>query len=142
MIEEKKLSKTILVISIMLFLFSLTQKCYCTTSQCGDSILVFLLGWAAIISGGAGFSWIANPLLFISWFTLRKNLKTSMFLSVFATLFAVSFLLFDSVIDNEAGHYHQIITYKPGYWLWVSSTSCMLLGTFILMLKRNNKNIH
>ena len=137
--EDKKLRKLFLVSSIILFLLSLTQKSYCTTSTCGDSIMVFLLGWAAVMSGGAGLSWLANPLLFASWITLRKNLKTSMFASVFATLLSLSFLLVDSVPDNEAGQKHQIISYKPGYWLWATSSICMLAGTFVLMLKHNTR---
>ena len=137
--EDKKLRKLFLVSSIILFLLSLTQKSYCTTSTCGDSIMVFLLGWAAVLSGGAGFSWIANPLLFASWLALRKNLRTSMFASVFATLLSLSFLLFDSVPDNEAGQKHQIVSYRPGYWLWTTSSICMLAGTFVLMLRHNTR---
>lgn len=89
--EDKKLRISIMLGSVILFLFSLTQKCYCTTSECGDSIMVFLLGWAALISGGAGLSWLANPLLFASWLTLNKKLKTSMFFSVFAALLSLPF---------------------------------------------------
>lgn len=139
--EDAKLKKIILVGSVILFAFSLGQKCYCTTTQCADSILVFLLGWAAIFSGAAGFSWLANPLLIAAWLLLRRNLKTSMFLSVFAFLFALSFLLFDAIIDNEAGHVHQVIAYRAGYWIWVASSCTMVIGTFVLMLKRNNRNV-
>jgi hypothetical protein len=139
--EDKKLKKLFLVTSITLFLFSLTQKCYCTTSTCGDSIMVFLLGWAAIVSGGAGLSWIANPLLFASWLILKRNLKISMFLSVFAALLSLSFLLFDSVLDNEAGQKHQVVSYSVGYWFWTASSICMLIGTFVLMLRHNTRNI-
>lgn len=138
--EDKQLKKTILVSSIVLFLLSLTQKCYCTTSQCGDSALVFLLGWASLASGGAGFSWIANPLLFVAWFTLRKNLKASMFVSVVAALLCLSFLLFDSIADNGGEQKHRIISYKPGYWLWAASSISMLFGTFALMLRHNTRN--
>ncbi len=138
-IEDKKLKKYILIASISLFIVSLTQKCYCTTSECGDSIMAFLLGWAALLSGGAGISWLANPLLFASWIILRINVKLAMFLSVGATLLSLSFLIFDSVIANEAGQKHQIIGYKLGYWLWMGSNLVMLLGTFVLMLRHNTR---
>ena len=138
--EDKKLKKIFLTISVVLFITSLTQKCYCTTTACADSIMVFLLGWAATVSGGAGFVWIANPLLFASWLLLKKNLKTSMFLSVFAALLSLSFLLFDSVLDNEAGQKHEITSYRPGYWLWTASTLCMLVAAFVLMLRHNTRN--
>jgi hypothetical protein len=138
--EDIKTKKYISALSIILFLVSLTQKCYCTTSQCGDSILAFALGWAGMFSGGAALAWLANPLLFLSWRMLKKKLQAAMFLSVFATLLALSFLLFDHVIDNEAGHHHKIVSYKAGYWFWVSSSAVMLLGTFFLKLKENTRN--
>lgn len=139
MTEDKKLKKYILLISIGLFLLSLTQKCYCTVSNCSDSIMVFLLGWAAVISG-AGITWLANPILFLAWLTLRKNLKASMFLSMTASLLSLAFLLFDSVLDNEAGNKNVITSYKAGYWLWAASAGVMLLGTFALMLRYNTRN--
>ncbi|MFT3911512.1 MAG: hypothetical protein QM737_18960 [Ferruginibacter sp.] len=140
MTEDKKLKKYILTISIFLFLFSLTQKAYCTTSSCGDSVMVFLLGWAALIAGFPGIIWMANPLLFACWWLLKRNLKVSMFLSMCSTLLSLSFLMCDSIADNEGGVHHQVVSYKAGYWLWVSSSVCMLLGTFYLMLRYNTRN--
>ncbi len=137
-VEDKKLKNYILIISIALFVLSLTQKCYCTTTACSDSIMAFLLGWAAILSG-AGFSWIANPLLLVAWITLKKRLKLSMFLSMFAALLSLLFLLFDSVPDNENGGSHQIVSYGLGYWLWIGSTITMLVGTYALMLRYNTR---
>lgn len=137
--EDAKLKKNILIASIALFVISLTQKCYCTTTQCSDSIMAFLLGWLAAFSGGAAISWLANPLLIVSWFVLKRNLKIAMFLSMFAFLISLSFLLFDSVTDNESGGSHPIISHRLGYWLWIASTSCMLIGTFVLMLRYNTR---
>ena len=137
--DDKKLQKIILLSSIFLFVLSLTQKCFCTTTQCSDSAMVFLLGWAAVFSGAAGLSWLANPLLIAAWLLLKKNLKMSMFSRVFAFLLSLFFLLIDTVVDNENGGSHQVIAYKSGYWLWVMSSTCMLLGTFILMLRNNNR---
>lgn len=139
MMEDEKLKKYFQRISILLFILSLTQKCYCTTTTCSDSIMVFLLGWAAIISGGAGICWVANPLLYVSWMLLKKNLKASMFLAMGATLTSLAFLLFGSISDNEGGVQHQIISYKAGYWLWTGSAICMLIGTFTLMLRHNTR---
>jgi len=102
--------------------------------------MVFLLSWAAMFSGG-GFAWLANPFLFIAWFTLRMNLSIAMFSSVFAMLISLSFLLLDSIVDNENGGRHQIVSYEPGYWLWAASSIVMLLGTFILMLRFNTRKL-
>lgn len=138
--DVNKLKRITRIISCVIFLFSITQKCYCTVTQCADSALVFLLGWFAIFSGGAGISWLANPLLIIAWILVKKNVKATVILSALATLLALSFLLFDNIIANEGGNYQQIIAYKTGYWLWISSCIIMLAGSFIVLLKQKNVN--
>ncbi len=115
-----------LIISIVLFLLSLTQKCYCTTSNCSDSIMVFLIGWLGAFSGGAAITWFANPALMVSWLTFTKSPNTSLIASGIAALFALAFLTFYQVTANENGQAQQIISYKPGYWLWVASAVVML----------------
>jgi hypothetical protein len=137
--KNHKLNNPFIIVSIVLFVLSLTQKSYCTTSNCADSFLVFLLGGFAVFTGGAGLTWLANPFLIATWFTFKRKLKTAMWLSVAATLIALSFLLFDTVLANEAGHNQQITAYKPGYVLWVLSCATMLAGTFMGMLKHNRE---
>lgn len=137
--EDKSFKKYLLLFSVILFAASLTQKAYCTASVCSDSVMVFLLGWAALLSGGAGFCWLANPLLIAAWVMLRRNLRSAMFLSMFAAFLALSFLLFDTVLDNENGQNQTIKTYRLGYWLWVGSSVITLAGTFVLMLRHNTR---
>jgi hypothetical protein len=141
MTRDTRLKNIFLIASITLFVLSLTQKCYCTTSTCSDSIMVLILGWFALMSGGAGISWIANPLLFFAWYKLKRNLKVSMFLSMFAILMSLSFLLFDSIVDNENNQQKEIVAYKAGYWLWLSSTAVMVIGTYTLMLRHNTRKL-
>jgi hypothetical protein len=139
----RRLKRITIIISSVLFVISLTQKAYCTTSQCGDSIMAFLLGWFALFSGGAGISWIANPLLFISWVTMKKNVKKTVLLSAIATLFALSFLLFSTITSSESGHSQQIIAWKAGYWIWLSSCATTFTGCVIILLKEKRPiNIH
>lgn len=137
MLPDEKIRKTALIASIALFALSLTQKCYCTTSTCSDSIMVFLLGWAALLSGAEGIVWLANPFLFFAWILLKKNIRVSMFLSLLAFTLSLSFLMFGTVLDNEAGHHNAIVSHKAGYWLWNGSTLVMLLGSFVLMYRHN-----
>lgn len=134
-----RINKPYILVSIALFAISLTQKAYCTTTSCSDSIMVFLLGWFSMISFGPGICWVANPLLFLSWYYHRDRLVRSMFLSVGAFLMSLSFLLFDSIIDNEGGQAHAIISYKLGYWSWVASTFVVLISNFYFRLKENTK---
>lgn len=141
-----------------LLLFALNQPCYCT-GDCLNSVLVLLLGWAgtfvelgAMLSWvlerlhgntpawpadlGATLTWLANPLLCCSWITLKDQPKWSARLSLLATALSLSFLLFDQVIADEAGHYRQITGYGPGYWLWVSGCLVMLAGSVWLTYAR------
>jgi len=116
---------------------------YCTTNQCGDSIVVFLMGWLGVLYGGAALTWLANPLLIIGWILTYRNSKYALAVSLFATLICLSFLLFDQIISNEAGHYHPIISYQSGYWLWLSSAAIMFLChvSLFLLKKKQQKNI-
>ncbi len=134
-------NRNLRLFSIALFAISLTQKCYCTTSTCGDSIIVVLIGWLGLFSGGATLTWLANPFLVMSWILLEKNLKASMLFSVLAGLLSLAFLMFDGIVDTEAGHVREIVSYKSGYWLWLSSCWVMLVGTFWLQLKENTRNL-
>jgi len=132
--NSKSIRFTTLGLSVALFLVALTQKCYCTTSLCGDSILVLIFGFFGMFFGGAALCWVANPLLITSWILVKKS-KTSLFLSLLSALIAMSFMLFDEVIDDEAGHYNRIIEYKVGYWLWVASHLTMFLGNLVIRKK-------
>lgn len=134
-LNEIQIRRATLLLSITLYVSSLTQKCYCTTSTCGDSIAVVIVGIFGLFAGGAALSWLANPLLYGAWISLRKNEKLSLALSVLALLFAMSFLFFDTVLDDEAGNYKEIVSYQAGYWLWASSALIMAVGN--LTLKRN-----
>jgi hypothetical protein len=135
--------RTILILSIGLFICSLTQPSYCTTTGCGDSIAVFISGAIGFLLGGAALTWLANPLLFISWFLINRKPKLSLITSLTATLIALSFLLFKQVINDEAGNYSNIISYKPGYWLWLSSSIAMFGGNLhsFTTTKMENKKL-
>lgn len=130
-LNEKKIKIVTLSLSISLLAIALTQKCYCTTGSCGDSIAAFLFGLFGVFVGGAALCWLANPLLILSWIFIKNN-KLSLIMSVLSTLIAISFLLFDEIIADEAGHYSRIIGYELGYWIWVSSNGIMLFGNYLI----------
>ena len=118
-----------LYLSIGLFLLSLTQKCYCTPSNCADSIMVLLIGWLGAFSGGAAITWFANPALVFSWLTLKRNPKYAMISAFSAFLFAMLFLMFGQISDSGSGHSQPITEYRAGYWLWLASTVVMVFGS-------------
>ena len=134
--SEKNIRTITLLTSIVLFLCSLTQKSYCTTNQCGDSIGAVLIGGIGIAFGGTALAWLANPLLWISWIFIKRNRKLSLICSIVSPLVCLSFLLFDKIIDDEAGHYNEITGYKMGYWLWLASSLAMLAGNLILFASK------
>lgn len=147
----KKVDRYIFYTSLALFIISLTQESYCT-NQCGDSLAVFLAGWIGVLfeigalidkclninsvsevdyTIGATFSWLANPALLIAWLTYRESKTTSLIFTSLSLATMLSFLMFDEVLDNEAGYYSKIITYKAGYWLWLSSSAVLAAGAVL-----------
>ncbi len=130
---ERSAKRLVRLISIALYIASLTQKAFCTESNCGDSVLVVIFGGIGMITGGASLIWMANPLILISWFSIR-NVKASLIASAISFLTAISFLMFDKIADNEGGVYNRIVSYEAGYWIWVSSITVMLLGNIYLLL--------
>ncbi len=135
------MNRITLFISIGLFIISLTQPCYCTTKSCGDSIAALLSGSIGFIYGGAALTWLANPILIISWCFVNRNPKLSLVTSVAAFLIALSFVLFDEIISDEAGHYSRIIGYRLGYWLWVYSSLIMVISNVIRHFQTSSKSL-
>ncbi|MGB4840016.1 MAG: hypothetical protein WBP08_13530 [Saprospiraceae bacterium] len=135
--DELKFRKITLAVSIGMLVISLTQKCYCTSNHCSDSIAVFIFGGMGIFYGGAALCWLANPCLIFAWLFIKNN-KLSLILSATSFLISLSFLMFSSIIDNEGGQYKNIISYAPGYWFWLLSTLSLFIGNIIIRTKYNS----
>lgn len=100
----------------------------------------FLSGFFGIFIGGACLTWLANPLLIVSWITFKKKKKISFLLSSIALLIGLSFLMFDEIIINEGGYYGQITGYRLGYWLWICSMITILIGNiYNQIIKKKTK---
>lgn len=138
MANKKSLLLKILVvfISLVLLILSLTQNAFYVTdmkeSVGSFGLIAFLLGWLDIFE--AGISWLANPLLIISWIVLIfGRSKFSLIISLLAVIFSLSFLFFKDIILNEGTLDHgEIIAYGNGYWLWLSSCVINFLGNCII----------
>jgi len=140
--NKEMFKKIFLLTSIVLFVVSLTQKCYCTQVSCGDSIAVLLSGSFGFFLCPAAFTWLANPAILISWISFNKNQKKSLITSLIAVCVSISFLFFDKIIINEAGTYGQIVGYRIGYWLWLTSLTLMLLGNLIVYFRARSLVSH
>jgi hypothetical protein len=144
-----------LIISVLLFVFSLKFECYCTALGCINSAEVFGTGWfgAGVELGalanfiteqlskhhsafdtrmGAALIWAANPLLFISWIGILRWPHGSLVFSILAMIVALAFLCFNYVLFNDIGHYSKLLTIKTGYCLWAGSTIVMVVGNCIM----------
>ena len=133
LIEEKSRLKTVVLITgIGLFVFSLFNICFCTANGCRGSMEAFLMGWLAMLAGGAAISWLANPCLIVAWILLMRNMKYSWLFAIAAAGFSLLFLHFHVVIENEAGHYNPILKTGLGYWFWLTSCLTTCIGSLIL----------
>ena len=131
--------KIVYAIGVLLYFLSLTQQGFCTTSRCGDNwngLTIVALGAIGGILSMAGMTWYANPMLWAAWWFLEKDAKKAFYCSIAAAIISSSFLLFKEIADQTPGHLSYITDYKPGYWLWLASITCTMLGSLILFLWR------
>jgi F0F1-type ATP synthase assembly protein I len=89
---------------------------------------------------GATFTWLANPIILFALFIFRHNKRTALTLSIISTVLILLFLVFDKVVDNEAGHYSKLIELKLGYWFWLCSSLSILIGSLIITKMTMNEN--
>lgn len=135
MISYEKMRQSLFLSSLVLFLVSLTQKTFCTHNGCSDALGNLFFGFIVLFDGG-GISWLANPLLIVSWVGLSINSRYTLLTSVAAFLLSLSFLFVRQILVNEGGAHSTIIEYKLGYWLWVSSTAIMVLAGVLIMFNQ------
>ncbi len=153
--KEGIITKWIIILSAIFYISSLTQTAYCTT-DCKNSLSLLFIGILGVlveigatanfiiskINGhtctlnntiGASFTWLANPLILFCFIVITYSKKTAVLLSGLSTIIILLFLVFDEVIDDEAGHYRQITEIKLGYWLWLLSSLTILIGSLTLL---------
>jgi hypothetical protein len=140
--KEKLIKKAMLIISIGLFVFSLSQECFCTSGECGgkgSGLAILLFGCLGFFLSPAGFTWLANPTIFFSWIYLNKNPRQSTIAGLVAVILSCSFLFFHKIVSDESGYPKEITGCRLGYWLWISSMIVMLIGnlTIYIVKKRN-----
>ncbi|MEJ8816458.1 hypothetical protein [Lacibacter sp. H407] len=98
----------------------------------------FLFGWLTVGKVG-GISWLANPLLILSWFMFKRNIKVAIGLSFASTIFCSSFLFFDEVVINEAGLSGKIASTGIGYYFWLASSISTFASTIIILIFQNKQ---
>lgn len=135
-----KINQAILYSSILIFGISLFQNCFCT-SHCINSFLAVLFGFFGITTGGiANLCWVANPLLYMSWKTFYKDIKSSLIYSLLASIISFLFIFATKVAVDEAGSPRKIQNLEIGYWLWLSSICIISTGNSIRYYLEHSKN--
>ncbi|MBU3013117.1 hypothetical protein KO506_17020 [Polaribacter vadi] len=136
------MKKKILLLSIGIYIISLTQKSYCTsggTCEYFSGLLNLIFGWIGVFKFHLpAFPWIANLILLISWKTFYKNTNISFILSILTFLTMLSFLFVDQIIVNDGSTKSKVIFYGFGYWMWLVSSFIMLIGNIIIYKKKRN----
>jgi hypothetical protein len=116
-----------LTISIIFYLISLTQNAFYVNNENENyGYLVLIFGLYAVFGGGAGLSWLANILIVFSWGFHKK--RVSIYFSISALIFGISFLFFDQIVMGTNNKYGNITDYGLGYYLWILSFFTMLIG--------------
>ena len=122
------------VTSILLFVASLTQDCFFidrleNPRAWSNGFGLLAVGWLAVFKGV--YSWLANPTLLIAWLAMwsPNHKRYSIGASAIALLLALSFLLHESLMTDEAGNYSRVTGYGIGYWLWIGSIALALVGS-------------
>src|ERR1700712_640489 len=137
--SQNRNNNLVLLISIVLFALSLSQKCFCTEGACGqdwEGIALLISGCIGVFACPAWLVWLANPLLLFSWIYFNKKPQRSLVLNSISFLVAISFLFFREIITDEAGNRQPITGYQIGYWLWVTSSLILLFGNIKTYLIR------
>lgn len=121
----------LLWVSIALYVASLSQETFCASGNCsgwpGYGILLF--GILGIGGSLANVTWIANPILFLSWlFIWQRDRRLSLAFSGAALIVAAAFMLMPNVVNNEGGVAVPITGLRLGYWLWLASMVVAVLA--------------
>jgi len=133
-----------LLLSMILYTCSLTQDCYYVDLF---DPRAWSLGWGLLLFGWLGvpfgyIMWLANPLLFSSWYYyLFKKYDKSLIMSGIAFILMVSFLFCKEVVVGDSPMFARITGYGIGYLLWVLSSVFTITSNAFLVncFKKSDK---
>lgn len=144
----RKKIKTIIIVSFLLLLTaSLTQDAI-TINYAGEikpqsSAGYFFFGFI-ILLGGALFEWIiwlANPICLLTIISLVKNQRVATLIGAISLTLAASFRLWTEVLGAESGATAKIVSFDPGYYLWVASIVVLNIGVIYYFFIFKDKTV-
>jgi hypothetical protein len=144
--KMKKIGVYVLIISLAVFIISLTQTALTYNDFDGQktysSISLLFMGGLAILGGGLleWFIWLANPLYFLALIFFFKSKEISKKISIVATCLALTFATWKEILTAENGRTSTIETLNCGYWLWTLSLAILTIGIFYYFRQFNSIN--
>jgi hypothetical protein len=142
-VEVPSLCKNSTYISIGFFVLAMTQTAYyeATADPARNSAGLLLVGWMGVLGGYI--EWIANPLLFFSWFSaLHRRYWQAVSSAALALTLILSFLRRSEVVwtfDNGS-RAAAIKGYGFGYWLWLASSAVMVIAGVALLVRQSGRS--
>ena len=127
---QRQISNWCFSVSIGLYIFACFSTVY--RLENGDEsigFMVLIIGFLGLILGYL--SWLANPLIFLSWFFFEKNPKWTLILSILSTILTLSFLDTKELLINENSAPVKIIYRGLGYWAWFLSSISIVIGSIL-----------
>jgi hypothetical protein len=127
-------------ISIGIFCLAMTQTAYyeVTDDPARNSAGLLLIGWMGTLASGY-IEWIANPLLFYSWFSaLHKRYWQAVGSAVLALTLILSFLRRTAIVwtGDNGSKTVAIRGYGFGYWLWIASAAIIIIAGLALLVRQ------
>jgi hypothetical protein len=92
---------------------------------------VLALGWLSCIFS-ISIAWLANPCFFFRLMLWKQRGKWSFFAALTTLVLASRSINFPGV-PNDGG-YAQVISWGPGFYIWLSSFIFLLIATFIRLI--------
>lgn len=143
--SDNRLMKITLWISISLYVLSLFFSGFSTSGiQKNDDIGLFLVlfGWYDVFGGNAGYTWLANPVLWGAWLVIRDPKKSFVFGLIASTimlLFAFSRTIKSPVpcgswLESSDCPHLTITKLYLGYYLWIASAIVSVSGNSFRIL--------
>jgi len=134
-------------LSLITLIISLTQPAFYIDwdedpAAWADSWLLFFFGWTFPLGGALipFLIWSANPIYIVSIVKTVKGKTEGFYWSFIATIIALSFSQFDTIIASESGRESQIKSLELGYKLWLASFVIMSIGTGVNLCLKSKQS--
>jgi hypothetical protein len=118
-------------VSIALFCAALTRTAFFWgrgAQSSGPAGRLLLQGWRGLPAGYV--EWLANPLLIISWMLALGGVRFHSAVTAWLSVCLMLAFLLRPDLKLPGGHPDAtIVSYGPGYWLWLASALLMVIAT-------------